>query len=37
MLLPGVETVLGDAASDAELFVSDEYVTVPLAGLPGGC
>lgn len=37
MLLPGCETVLGDAASDAELFVTDDYVTVPLAGLPGGC
>ena len=35
ILLPGFETVLGDAASDAELFVTDDYVTLPLAGLPG--
>ena len=23
--MPGAETVLGDAAADAELFVTDEY------------
>jgi len=35
LLLPGAETVLGDAASEAELFVTDDYTTLPLAGLPG--
>ncbi len=25
LLVPGAETVLGDAAADAELFVTDEY------------
>lgn len=35
LLLPGCETVLGDAAADAELFVTDDYTTLPLAGLPG--
>jgi hypothetical protein len=37
MLLPGCETVLGDAGADAELFVTDDYTTLPLAGLPGEC
>ena len=27
-LVPGAETVLGDAAADAELFVTDEYEEV---------
>jgi hypothetical protein len=37
LLLPGAETVLGDAGADAELFVTDDYTTLPLAGLPGAC
>lgn len=28
LLVPGAETVLGDAAADAELFVTDEYEEV---------
>jgi hypothetical protein len=30
LLVPGAETVLGDAAADAELFVTDEYDEVRL-------
>jgi hypothetical protein len=30
LLVPGAETVLGDAAADAELFVTDEYEEVSL-------
>lgn len=35
MLIPGAETVLGDAGADAELFVTDDYEDILLSEVTG--